>query len=116
MSGYFFRKHKSSWDYYKSNVFDFEHNELSEKKTINIYPATKNVNQVNIVSNIISDLKGKTAIILPNQDLVLPMLNAIPKKLKSYNLSLSFPMSEMPLFKFFNLHNPQIALVNLGIN
>ena len=102
-SGYFFRKYKNSWDHYKSNIFDFEHNELSEKKIIDIYPATKNVNQVNIVSNIISDLKGKTAIILPNQDLVLPMLNAIPKKVKSYNLSLSFPMAEMPLFKFFNL-------------
>ena len=27
------------------------------------------------------------------------MINAIPKKVKSYNLSLSFPMGEMPLLK-----------------
>ena len=30
------------------------------------------------------------------------MINAIPKKVKSYNLSLSFPMGEMPLLKLFN--------------
>ena len=83
-------------------MFDFQHNNLHQKKTINIYPATKNVNQVNIISNIISSTKGKTAIILPNKDLILPMINAIPKKVKSYNLSLSFPMGEMPLLKLFN--------------
>ena len=101
-SGHFFRKYINNWDYYKSNMFDFQHNNLHQKKTINIYPATKNVNQVNIISNIISSTKGKTAIILPNKDLILPMINAIPKKVKSYNLSLSFPMGEMPLLKLFN--------------
>ena len=102
-AGYFFRKYKREWSYYKTNAFNYEHQSLNEKKRIDIYPATKNINQINIVSNILKSNKGRTAVILPNKQLVFPLLNAIPKKIVSFNLSLSMPMSEMPLIKLFNL-------------
>ena len=102
-AGYFFRKYKADWDFYKTNPFEFEHSDLSQEKNINIYPAIKNINQVNIVSKILENNKGKTALILPNKSLLLPVLNAIPKKVKSFNLSTSFPLLELPLIKLFNL-------------
>ena len=101
--GYFFRKYKNEWDYFKTNSFEFEHSDLSREKNINIYPAIKNINQVNIISKILGTSKGRTALILPNKNLLLPVLNAIPKKVKSFNLSTSFPLNELPLISLFNL-------------
>ena len=101
--GYFFRKYKADWDFFKTNPFEFEHSDLSQEKSISIYPAIKNINQVNIVSKILESNKGRTALILPNKNLLLPVLNAIPKNVKSFNLSTSFPMINLPLIRLFNL-------------
>ena len=104
-AGYFFRKYKLEWDYYKNNEFKWVNKSFSNPKDIFIYQTTKQIAQAKTAANLIEEIgdnieKNKTAIILPNQDLLTPLINSIPNKIKDLSMSISNSLLNMPLAKF----------------
>ncbi len=104
-AGYFFRKYIYEWDYYKTNKFNWSKQLFSDKKNIFIYETTKQIAQVKTAGSLIQDIyankpKEKTAIILPNQELLNPLVSSIPKSVGDLSISISNSLSNMQLVKF----------------
>ena len=104
-AGYFFRKYIHEWDYFKTNKFNWSNKLLSKEKNIFIYETTKQVAQVKTAGNLIDKIykdnpNKKTAIILPNQELLIPLVNSIPESIKDLSISVSNSIINMQLSKF----------------
>ena len=104
-AGYFFRKYMLEWDYYKTNKFNWINNNFSSSKNISIYQTTKQIAQAKTAANLIEEIsnkktKQKTAIILPNQNLLIPLINSISLGIKDLSMSISNSLLNMPLTKF----------------
>ena len=104
-AGYFFRKYISDWDYFKTKKFKWSKKLISSRKNIFIYETTKQIAQVKTAANLIHEIskkksKYKTAIILPNQELLIPLANSLPETIKNLSVSISNSVINMPLSKF----------------
>ena len=87
---------------------------LSKKKNINIVSAPSSVIQIKHVSSIIKswvengvDLSS-SAIVLCDENLLLPMLYSLPPEVKSVNITMGFPLKVTPvytsIFSLLKLH------------
>ena len=104
-AGLYFRKYINEWDYYKTNKFNWQQSLLSAPKNIFIYETTKQIAQVKTAANLVHDIfknktKEKTAIILPNQELLRPLISSLPASIDNLSLSISNPLINMQLTKF----------------
>ena len=104
-AGLYFRKYISEWNYYKTNKFNWQQSLLSTPKNIFIYETTKQIAQVKTAANLVQEIfknksKDKTAIILPNQELLKPLISSMPKSIDNLSLSISNPLINMELSKF----------------
>lgn len=66
--------------------------------------------QTGKVSSIVAELSGQpgfkaedTAIVLPDENLLLPMLNAIPDNIRDINVTMGFPLSHSNVSSFLSL-------------
>ena len=112
-SGKFLRKYKKKWPKTINNIGD---EFLMQKKEINIIGATKNISQAKLLGHLLkqkayssSQLK-KVAIILPNENLLLSVLESIPKNVKDINVTMGYKLSHHPIISIFN------DIANLHIN
>lgn len=62
------------------------------------------VGQVKQLPSILKDVGGSmdTAIVLPDEALLMPLLNSIPPEIKDINVTMGFPMKESSLFGLMN--------------
>lgn len=115
-AGVFFRKYrdknlfaKSSEDEQKKNIVVDEDLLLTEKKTIHIIGASKNVAQAKYAGNLIhhlqkqqTDLKN-TALVLADENLLFPVLHSLPPDLKDVNVTMGFPLNNTPFAGYVEL-------------
>jgi len=104
-AGYFFRKYIYEWDYYKTNKFNWSKQLFFDKKNIFIYETTKQIAQAKTAGSLVQEIYAnkpnqKTAIILPNQELLNPLVSSIPKSVGDLSISISNSLSNMQLVKF----------------
>ena len=112
--GHFLRGIKSRWKYYQKQPFSFIHKEYQSKKDIHIISTAKTVGQAKIVGNIINEILqnnnhlNSTAIILPDENLLLPILYSLPKNVNEANITMGFSAKSNPVQQFisklFKLH------------
>ncbi len=117
-AGYFLRSIKSKWKYYQNNTFNFVHNDYQSEKQIKIIATAKSVGQAKIVGSIISEIQknynslNNTAIVLADENLLLPTLYALPKSADAVNITMGFPAKSNPVQQFisklFKLHTNAI--------
>lgn len=90
-------------------------NGLSEKKKISVIETTSDIGQVKMtgikLGEIIEnggDLED-TAVILPDENLLFPILNSLPYKMKKGNISIGFPLKQTTAYSLYEslmeLHN-----------
>ena len=101
-SGYFFRKYLNKWPYYSAHSFNWLANNLNEKKNISVYETSKKVAQIKTISKILTEIycdnnKSRTAIILPQSEMLRPLLNSIPKNIPEVNVSMSVSLIDLEL-------------------
>lgn len=90
------RKIKQNWSYYNSNPFEWIFNNYSQEKNIQIISNSQNIGQAKITSNIIENLLktkndlSNTALILGNEDLLLPILNELPNLKNDINITMGY--------------------------
>ncbi len=109
-ASYFIRQHKKNWLYFKNNNLEGISANYLESKNIKIIGVPKNVSQAKYVGNLIEefnenkpDLLQHTAIVLGDENLLNPIMNAIPKNVAHINITMGYPINKTPLAGMFNL-------------
>jgi ATP-dependent helicase/nuclease subunit B len=103
-AGMFLRKYRE-----QMGALDFvgDHFSISTKK-IHIYGVAKNVNQAKLAGNILSSFNAEhlqnhqSAVVLANEELLLPMMNSIPANIDKLNITMGYPLRKTSLYSFFD--------------
>ena len=113
-AGLFTRQHEKNWKYFNTHPFNWISENYKNQKSINIIGVPKNIGQAKYIGTILKDLNGtqktleNTAIVLGNEEFLLPVLNSIPEAVKTLNVTMGFPLKSIPLASLFeslfNLH------------
>lgn len=107
-AGHFLRSHKKHWTYFQNNSFSFIHDHYQQRKTITTSGIAKNIGQAKYVGEIIQeylkngDSLDRTAIVLGDENLLIPVLNALPTDIKGINVTMGLPLRSTPLASLFN--------------
>jgi len=111
-AGKFFRKYDASGRFkkIKDRSIVFEETLLStEKKTITVIGAAKNVAQAKVAGSIISELEQKTgslettALVLADENLLFPVLHSLPLGLEDINVTMGYPLKSTPVAGYFDI-------------
>ncbi|WP_353777214.1 PD-(D/E)XK nuclease family protein [Winogradskyella sp. 3972H.M.0a.05] len=107
-AGLFTRQYKDAWNYYERFPFHWASSNYSKPKNINVVGAPKQIGQVKYLSNLLSQLSQNntlknTAVVLGDETLLLPILNAIPEDIRQLNITMGLPISKIPLSDLFEL-------------
>lgn len=105
-AGLFFRK------YFKiikePNLKWVEQNLKTDTKNIQIYGIPKQIGQAKFCGQLLAQNQNilssshKSAIVLADENLLIPVLNSIPASYSEINVTMGLPLSSSPLFGFFN--------------
>jgi hypothetical protein len=104
-AGKFIREIKNTWPYYRDNPFEFINVQFDKSKNLEIVSATGNLGIAQAASKAIQAIDQKylkdTAIILADEQLLLPLLHAIPENVESYNITMGLSLDQLPIASFF---------------
>ncbi|MBL85524.1 MAG: hypothetical protein CMO82_02575 [Winogradskyella sp.] len=108
-AGLFIRQHKANWNYFKKQPFNWVTSYYSQKKNIQVVGVPKLVGQAKYIGQILekigvenNDLKN-TAVVLGEENLLIPVLNSIPKEISQINVTMGLPLKFVPLASLFDL-------------
>lgn len=103
-AGKFIRRSKNKWSYYNSNPFEWIFDEFSQEKQIKIIGTAKSVGQAKVVGKILEnqidkapEILNKTALVLSEKSLLIPVLYALPKNVESLNITLEYSARNNPI-------------------
>ncbi|MGQ0828034.1 MAG: PD-(D/E)XK nuclease family protein [Bacteroidota bacterium] len=122
-AGKFLRRYNESGKFKKikdqSVVFE-EQLLSSEKKSITVIGAAKNVAQAKVAGNLVNEIKKtdaslqNTALVLADENLLFPVLHSLPDKLAEINVTMGYPLKNTPVAGYFdlvfNLHENALKL------
>lgn len=106
-AGLFTRQHRSDWKYYKKQPFNWVTSHYSKQKNINIIGVPKRVGQAKYIGQLLEELQGinkkltKTAVVLGEEDLLIPVLNSLPTSIEKLNVTMGLPLHTIPLATLF---------------
>ncbi|WLD23044.1 PD-(D/E)XK nuclease family protein [Flavobacterium dauae] len=106
-AGYFARKIKQNWSYYKTHPYEWIVDEFKQSKNINIISTPKSIGQAKIVGTVIEELQHtnknlqQTAIVLSEENLLIPVLYALPNTVSSLNVTMNYDSTSNPVQLFF---------------
>lgn len=82
---------------------------LGQAKNIEIIGAPGNVSQAKALGQLLLEnyqngtlMPDRTAVVLADEKLLLPVLNSIPPELGNYNITMGLPFRQNPVFAFLN--------------
>ncbi|WP_242157157.1 PD-(D/E)XK nuclease family protein [Aestuariivivens sediminis] len=106
-AGLFMRHYKTQWPYFRRQPFNWVTTHYGTPKNISIYGIPKQVGQAKHIGTLLKDLKQnhssleKTAVVLGDENLLIPVLNSLPKELDVLNITMGLPLSSIPLASLF---------------
>ncbi|GHA59418.1 PD-(D/E)XK nuclease family protein [Pontibacter akesuensis] len=105
-AGSFLRKYKSTWGMpewrWQQNLL------LTDDKEINVIGVANASMQGKLAGQLLQEIRSKnkhtlTAIVLPDETLLLPVLHSIPEEVKNYNVTMGLSFRGTPLFNLIDL-------------
>lgn len=103
----FLRSYKNNWNYYKENDFKQVASNFKEPKNFSFVGVQKNIGQVKYVGNLLAtyskETLDKTAIVLADESLLLPLLHSLPENVDQVNVTMGVPLKTMPFATFFEI-------------
>lgn len=106
-AGYFLRKQLAAEE--RKKIKFITEDWRNENKKIDIYATNGNIAQVKFAAQLIEEnivnnnyRAEETAIILANEDLMIPMLNSIPQGVDKFNLTMSYPLKHHTIYELVN--------------
>lgn len=102
-AGDFIRKYRKKWDI----PLDKEKpSKYGSHKEIEVLGIARPVNQAQLAGNILENdaalaMNEQTAVVLADENLLVPLLNALPEKATAINITMGYPLTKTNLFGFF---------------
>ncbi len=113
-AGLFIRRFKKEWKQYTTQPFEWIVNEFSNAKQIHIIGTPKTIGQAKIAGKIVENIQAdgesldKTALVLGEENLLIPALYALPDSVESLNITMGYSSKNNPaqilISKLFKLH------------
>ncbi|WP_282069647.1 PD-(D/E)XK nuclease family protein [Olleya namhaensis] len=106
-AGLFIRQHQNNWEHFKTAPFNWKNNHYKSQKNISVFGVPKNIGQAKAIGSILQDLSKndpslkKTAVVLGDENLLIPVLNSIPESVQKLNITMGFPLKSIPLASLF---------------
>ncbi len=106
-AGLFTRQHKNNWNYFNHNPFNWITNNYSTEKNIEVIGIPKNVGQAKYIGSLLESLNkessqlNNTAVVLGDESLLTPVINSLPKNIDTLNITMGFPLRNIPLASLF---------------
>ncbi|MEP0266759.1 PD-(D/E)XK nuclease family protein [Dokdonia sp.] len=101
----FMRDHIKNWPYFKSNAFDTVYNHYNSQKQITVTEVTQGLQLAKHVGNLLESYSkeqlNETVLVLGDESLLLPIINALPKNIKNLNVTMGIPLRQTPLASLF---------------
>ena len=107
-AGKFLRRYQSEWKYYENHPFEAIKNQFSSKKDIKVLGVTGHLGMAQVAGQQLEQLLNanddltNTAIILADEELLIPVLSAIPETVQHLNITMGSGIDKTPLASFFN--------------
>lgn len=104
----FLRRHRYEWNYFEKHNFSWIADNFSANKTIEIIGVPKNVTQAKYIGEILETLQQEdetlqdVAVVLGDEQLLIPCLNSLPQEIERLNITMGFPLKDIPLATTFN--------------
>jgi ATP-dependent helicase/nuclease subunit B len=102
-AGHFIRHYRKNWREHPIPTINF----LSEQeKNVTIIGVPKSVGQAKVAGDIVSKMEPtsnfkSTAIVLADEQLLLPMLHSVPDNVKDINVTMGYALSYTPMHSLF---------------
>ena len=123
-AGLFVRRFKENWKHYKSNPFQWIFDDFSQTKNIQIIGTPKTIGQAKITGSIIENIINsnpnltldKVAIVLGDENMLVPLLYALPENVGSLNITMGYLTKNNPvqilIAKLFKMHTNALSRGN----
>ena len=123
-AGLFVRRFKESWKHYKTHPFEWIVDDFSQSKNIDVIGTPKTIGQAKIagslIENIIHDNPNrkldKVAIVLGDENLLVPLLYSLPAAVGALNITMGYSSKNNPaqilIAKLFKMHTNAISRNN----
>lgn len=105
-AGLFVRRFYEKWD---KKSFKWIENYLStSKKDFTIVGVAQHVGQAKLAGQWLKEISKidptltNTAVVLADENLLLPVLHALPEEVKHVNITMGYPLKKIPLFDLFD--------------
>lgn len=120
-AGLFVRRFKSSWKHYKSNPFEWIVDDFSHSKNIQVIGTPKTIGQAKITGSIIENIikidpnttLDKVAVVLGEENLLVPLLYSIPSTVGALNITMGYSSKNNPaqilIAKLFKMHTNALS-------
>ncbi|MGB1448978.1 MAG: PD-(D/E)XK nuclease family protein [Flavobacteriaceae bacterium] len=103
-AGRFIRHYQKEWKYYRQHPQTFDGTSFLEPKNIQAIGFSGNLEQAQFVKKFLAthqNQKGKTAVVLGNEHLLLPVLANLPSNLSHWNVTMGYAIEQLPICGFF---------------
>lgn len=101
----FMRDHIKKWPYFKSNSFESIYTHYNTPKQITITEVTQGLQLAKHVGNVLKTYSkeqlNETVLVLGDESLLLPIINALPNNIKNINVTMGIPLRQTPLASLF---------------
>lgn len=97
-AGRFIRMNIREFGYSESDSF---HNNLTKQKKIRIVSVPSTVGQAKVLPGLLADINDvshETAIVLTDEQLLVPVLHSIPETAGEFNITMGYPVNETPVY------------------
>lgn len=106
-AGMFMRLYQRNWPFFQNHPFNWTTSNYTSEKHIEIIGTPKNVGQVKYIGELLDRLQNKqnklinTAVVLGDENLLMPLLNSLPKGIDAVNITMGLPLRSIPLASLF---------------
>ncbi len=103
-AGFFLRNYRKTWAHFKTHPFRSFSGDFRAEKNIRLIGVPKQNPQAAYVGKLLREEpidNGKTAIILGDETLLLPLLHTLPESTLPVNIYSKLPLHQTPLASFF---------------
>ncbi len=111
-----FLREKKQWDFYENAPFLFTEDLLEKEKNLQLIGTSKQTGQAKLAGMILQELLQKkeklsdSALVLADENLLEPVLSAIPDEISGINVTMGYPLKNIPLSSFL------LSLLKLYVN
>ena len=107
-AGHFMSKYRKQWPYYRSHDFNWVADPYSGEKDISVVGVPKNIGQAKYMGELLGNLRstsgdlGSTAVVLGDENLLIPLSNSIPANIGPMNITMGYPLYMTPAASLFD--------------